>query len=1538
MARRRWWLIGLMGVGGVAGLTLATLGGVAFWLSTDAGSAWARDKAIEAADGALPGDLSIGTLDVRLLRGITAKDVVLKGGDGAPLASVRSLSLRYDLGQLATRKLRVRSLAIEGVDVAMAMAPDGQIDLLTALGVPPTDPDAPVEPAEPWAGIGDFTVQVDEIALRDVTFAYLDAVTAPDAPTEVRVEGASLVAGLTVAGNRVEVPSLRFQTRVAAPVETPVGLDAKALFADGDLTLDALSLRLDATAVELSGRVGTVETDPVLDLQARIPAVDVSEVNRLAGQEVLSSVVGLQASVSGPLRDLVAGIDLDGAETGGLHLDAKANVQADPLTWSVALSTPRFDLQPLLPAVTEPVVIDGDWAVDGQGTTWPAGISATFTVTTHDQILWGEPVRELQLGGRLDAGVVTLQRLSATHPVGTVSAEGNVDLNASSASVFVNAGVPTLTALSRFGVAGAGGRAGFSGSVDARWGADPVEVDVSGQLTGGGISYRDADVVVSSLVVPVSASVRGEDVSARGSLVATNIVNPNAGVAELRLPAWTAQVRGGGSTEVNTDLDAAGLSVGGGAVQLDSIRGVATGGVDARGKPFATADVLLSDLLFGDSSLQAEGGPVVMQFGDDALTVNFNLARKDQPFFGGSVAGSLTDGRWSIADLVLAPLSDSPWHAASPVTFTLADGGVRDLSAALSSDNGSVSASGTWIGPQAQGTSLTLEVAGLDLAAVAKIVDDYVPPAEGETSPLAGLSGELDLLATLDDGSLSQGARVGVDAKLVGLTYPGAVTGAYIALEVGGHLGRPEVALSVSHESTGTLARVDGSAPLTLVGGLPEGVACGETADLSAKVLPGSFNRFEELLGDPGLPPGQLSAEVRAKGDICDPRVELVGAAEVEAGLRGERLRFDLEGLRDGKDVHLRAEMEESLVRRLTVDVNAETRIHEVLAGLLAPAETSPTAEEAAQEPDLALPGTWIERFDVSVVPMELPLATAGRLATLPPTVSGILGGGLNVRGTPDEPVIEGALLLVDGQVGRALIEQLQVSIEPGAQGGGYDVALLTSFGDRGELGGLKAQGFIPLNLNLNDLDGLDLEQDGLALDLSGEGLPLSLLVGVVDGIPEADGRLAINGDVGGSLASPEFKVNARLEQASLTYEDLGLRFHDIDMNVLATPELVHLRRLLVKSTPLYGLASELKGKGDGLQLFGKVKLQDLQPVAVDMDLQADRFWLSSSDDAKLELDADVKISGDYPAVAVTGDAKLLTGELTLSEEVFKEGSSLQLDPILNIHRKRAVAKARDRSGPSVLDELTVDLKVDLHTGLSLSAAIPTATDYGDQFAQLSTVGVNVDLLSPQPLVVQMRGGSPAVYGPVEMNRGDLNIMGKSFAVAPGSSVGFDGDVADPILDITASHRTAQYGDIDVEVTGSVSDPGLDFSSEEYPDKTDVMAILVLGKPPSDMSESEGQMGGALLGAALGSVANSLTRTVSGAFFGQIEIDGDSFRMGVPVARSVFATMEVRSTDDEDENSLQMTLEWLLGSNLSAELVTGDQAATSADVYYRWRF
>lgn len=1524
---------GLLALAGGAGVGFVLVGGGLVWLTTPAGTAWAKDRLLASVNAGVPGTVAIEALTMRLPGELSARGLALASPSGRPLVTVGSVSLRLRPRRLLDRELHLVSIRLDEVNVVLEPNGDGQLEVLHALGVSPPDPTLPPAPPVAWTGLEGLSVQVDELVLNSVSVAYSDAAASPETPTEVRVEEASVEATLSAVGNRVEVPRLWVQGVLAAPIQTPVSVNATGVFDAGLLELSQLVLSLEDTTVVVDGTVDALETAPVLALDAVVAQLDPADVNRLAGATLLSESVALEAALEGPLEALTATVDVSSPATGTLHLDTSVDLLADPVNWRVALESGRFDLQPLFPAVTEPVVLEGDWVVEGAGTAWPNGMEAELRVSSGATVLWGEPLQALALTGRLEEGRLRVTELRAGHALGSLAAEGEIDLEGSALNAFVTARMPRLQALEQLGLSGVQGEADFSGSVEVQWEASPLSMDLAGRLVTAGLASEAAEVEVSRAVVPLTLRLRDETLTARGSVSAKGLVHPSVSVETLAAEHWRAGRARSGALSLEASVEGSQVVAGEGAVVLDAVTAVISGGTDATGVPMADASAVLGALRVADTALSSEDGEVAVRLEADALAVSLGLSRGGTDLLRGAAEADLATGSWRIEDLLFAPTAPVRWQAEAPVRFRLVEGGIEDLDLRLQSYGGTIGLAGIWKGGTAPDTHLELAADGLALASLDSLFAALQPPGASPSPPVAGLSGTATVSATIHGEKAPETARVRLEAVLEDVVVPSAVEDAQAILAVDGPLAEPRFSLELGPSGAAPLARLEGTLPLELVEGVPAAVACGKPASLRFVVFPSELAALESVVGKLGLPEGRASLEVRSSDDICNPQIALTGAAEVVAGLRGERLRFDVEGGRAEDRVTVRAELEEDLARRLTLDVDLDTDLESALRALLAPA--------AAADPEAADPSrvsTWVRHLDVRLVPLELPLSTLGRLTDLPPTVSGVIGGGVHLRGAPTAPVMEGALLLVDGQVGTTSVDQAEVTLSPLGEEGQHRLSLVSSFGPGGEAGGLALEGTLPLALDLDSESLLALDQQGLELEVGGEGIPLRLLVGLAPGVVDAEGRLVLSGSAQGTLEQPRFDLRAEVQGGSVVSEGLGVHLRDLSLSARATPQLLDLERLQVSSTPLFGLRADSEARAGTLTLLGRVTLEDLQPSRVNLDLSADRFWLSATDDVRLAVDAGLALRGEAPALALGGSARLVTGEVALGRDFFSEGGSLELDPVLTIHRKRALDRAATPSNRSFWSDMKVDLDLDLDAGLRLRATVPTSLDYGDQFAELSTVGVSVLLGSPEPLRLEIRQGDTQLYGELEASRGDLNILGKGFSVASGSSLGFNGDLTDPSLAIGAAHSTAQYGAIDVDVGGSVSEVELAFSSDEYPDPTDVMSILVLGKPTRALSESEGQMGGALLGAALGSVANSLTRAVSGAFAGRLEIDGDSFRVGVPVSNSVFATMEVRSTDEKDENSLEMTLEWLLSSRLSAELVTGNQAATSADVYYRWRF
>jgi hypothetical protein len=136
---------------------------------------WALARGLEWAGRKQLGlPVQVANVDLGLLRGIVVVEGVAVGAPDAPGQAhtrLRSHRLRANLAwtDLWSRRLRLEQLELDGMDLQLARLPDGRIDGLAA------SPDAGPAPAEkPAAGVA-WPLVVDQLTLRDVSTALVEA-------------------------------------------------------------------------------------------------------------------------------------------------------------------------------------------------------------------------------------------------------------------------------------------------------------------------------------------------------------------------------------------------------------------------------------------------------------------------------------------------------------------------------------------------------------------------------------------------------------------------------------------------------------------------------------------------------------------------------------------------------------------------------------------------------------------------------------------------------------------------------------------------------------------------------------------------------------------------------------------------------------------------------------------------------------------------------------------------------------------------------------------------------------------------------------------------------------------------------------------------------------------------------------------------------------------------------------------------------------------------------------------------------------------
>ena len=199
------------------------------------------------------------------------------------------------------------------------------------------------------------------------------------------------------------------------------------------------------------------------------------------------------------------------------------------------------------------------------------------------------------------------------------------------------------------------------------------------------------------------------------------------------------------------------------------------------------------------------------------------------------------------------------------------------------------------------------------------------------------------------------------------------------------------------------------------------------------------------------------------------------------------------------------------------------------------------------------------------------------------------------------------------------------------------------------------------------------------------------------------------------------------------------------------------------------------------------------------------------------------------------------------------------------------------------------------------------------------------------------------MLGTISTIRGSFVTMGKEFELGEGEVIFSGGDVYNPQLNLYAEKSFGEYGNIGVSVTGTVDVMELDFSATNSPyvyDQTDIVTLLLLGKPSQDLANSESQTSGALIQAGLSSMGGAVGDVLSGSVVDNVDWDPTEsmFRVGKTLSDTMFLSYMMNYGAEEGENMNEVTLEWLLLQRVYGEFVTGDANNTEANLYYRWIF
>jgi translocation and assembly module TamB len=417
--------------------------------------------------------------------------------------------------------------------------------------------------------------------------------------------------------------------------------------------------------------------------------------------------------------------------------------------------------------------------------------------------------------------------------------------------------------------------------------------------------------------------------------------------------------------------------------------------------------------------------------------------------------------------------------------------------------------------------------------------------------------------------------------------------------------------------------------------------------------------------------------------------------------------------------------------------------------------------------------------------------------------------------------------------------------------------------------------------------EGTDLTAKGLvqltgsrALDVTASGhLDLKLLSAFNSDV-SSSGVVAMNLTLGGTVADPLPQGSFQVTNGGLSYAGVPSGLSELNGSIIFTRDHVHIDALTART-------------GGGTV--------DLKGDATFLNRQLNFNLTASGTGVRLRYPPGVSSTADGELHWVgSRSASTLSGDISIEKIAVTPG----FDFSAYLERSRQFSTITSANSP--LNDIKLDIRVQTAPELQMRTAIARLSGDAD---------------------LRLRGSiaRPAVLGRVDVLEGQATFHGTRFTLERGD-ITFANPVAiEPQLNLQASTHVRNY-DLNITVTGTPERLNLNYRSEPPLPKSDIIALLALGRTNEESAQLQEQSGQSafsdqatalILSQALNSTVSSRLQRLFGASNIKIDPQGLSTETS-PTARGPQVTIE-----QEFANNVSLTYSTNV-SQSSQQIIQGE--------------
>jgi translocation and assembly module TamB len=504
----------------------------------------------------------------------------------------------------------------------------------------------------------------------------------------------------------------------------------------------------------------------------------------------------------------------------------------------------------------------------------------------------------------------------------------------------------------------------------------------------------------------------------------------------------------------------------------------------------------------------------------------------------------------------------------------------------------------------------------------------------------------------------------------------------------------------------------------------------------------------------------------------------------------------------------------------------------------------------------------------VHIVGDSVPLADLSALTQARQTFQGTARFDLGIGGTRASPVMSLDGELLAGAFGDVRLDEVVTHADYADR----RLDLHSDFVVQGDTA-LHVHASVPIDLALESRPMRLLEEDSLAGDLRSDSAKLGTILAVFPTLRDPAGWFSAHVDMRGSWHHPVFAGEARIGGGAMFIGGIGVRWTDIDTDVMFSGDSVAITRATAATT--------VGNRRGTASLGGWMTVADIDNPRFHFVLDAHNFHavdrprvadISLSTVGASGEDVPLDVSGTEDASRLSGKIKIDAASIFLPELTQKQVVSLTDPELYNVIDTTLYANQRllPTAPPRLLQALTLQgVTIDLGDNTWLKSSE----------ANINLAGTVDVKTAPSPTdttkLLALSGVVHATRGTYVLN---LGIVQRTFTVEQPGTISFSGEPQfNPDLNITAVNTVRQSGGlvqqyggrpevrIQVRLSGTLDDPKITLFSEDSLPQSDLISYLVSGVPAYELSQSRAdQLLSSVVLPSLGSAVGS--RLTGGVF------------------------------------------------------------------------